>query len=44
VCQADTFYADPPGVEAAVMFLRDFLGSGVGVVKYRDGLLALMGH
>ncbi len=44
VCQAETFYADPPGVEAAVMFLRDFLNSGVGVVKYRDGLLALMGH
>jgi len=44
VCQADTFYASPPGVGAAVLFLRDFLNSGVGVVKYRDGLLALMGH
>jgi hypothetical protein len=44
VCQADSFYADPPGVEAAAMFLRDFLNSGVGVVRYRDGLLALMGH
>jgi hypothetical protein len=44
VCQAETFYANPPGVEAAVMFLRDFLNSGVSVVKYRDSLLALMGH
>jgi hypothetical protein len=41
-CQADTFYANPPRASVAVLFLRDFLASGVGVVKYRDGLLTLM--
>jgi hypothetical protein len=41
-CQADTFYANPPRIETAVLFLRDFLASGLSVVKYRDALLALM--
>jgi len=41
-CQADTFYADPPRVNIAILFLRDFLASGLSVVKYRDALLALM--
>jgi len=41
-CQADTFYSNPPRVNIAILFLRDFLASGVGVVKYRNGLLTLM--
>jgi len=41
-CQADTFYSNPPRTGVAVLFIRDFLASGVGVVKYRDTLLTLM--
>jgi hypothetical protein len=41
-CQADTFYANPPRVNVAILFLRDFLASGTGVVKYRDAILTLM--
>jgi hypothetical protein len=41
-CQADTFYANPPRVNIAVLFLRDFLASGTSVVKYRDAILTLM--
>jgi len=42
MCQADMFYANPPRIETAILFLRDFLASGLSVVKYRDGLLTLM--
>jgi len=41
-CQADTFYSNPPRIETAILFLRDFLASGTSVVKYRDAILALM--
>jgi hypothetical protein len=41
-CQADTFYSNPPRVNIAVLFLRDFLASGTSVVKYRDAILTLM--
>jgi hypothetical protein len=41
-CQADTFYANPPRVNIAILFLRDFLASGTSVVKYRDAILTLM--
>jgi len=42
MCQADMFYANPPRIGMAVLFLRDFLASGLSVVKYRDTLLALI--
>jgi hypothetical protein len=41
-CQADTFYSNPPRIETAILFLRDFLASGTSVVKYRDAILTLM--
>jgi len=41
-CQADTFYSNPPRVNIAILFLRDFLASGTSVIKYRDAILTLM--
>jgi len=41
-CQADTFYANPPRTNVAILFLRDFLTSGLSVIKYRDAILTLM--